>query len=296
MWVGGGNYPAPSHPNRTGGSPASGFPVRGPDGLAQALVTGRAEATHQLRKPLGSAHLFPGGPLAPATLAPGDSSSHRRAQPCGTTSVLLRWFQPVGDHHVPTSLGSTVVTRFPATTDALTPAGPFRAAHRGSLIHVTRTSNHSVSNHLRCSTRRVPLPQRWPLYFVRASPFSSRLASTTDRIEFTRLCVSRHCYGLVVRFPLLSTPGVSPRCSYVQLLALQCRPGQGLSPCCSDALSGALGLVALRRVAPRPAAQSTASPPAWLDPGLWLRKGTTEPRPCISFAHQKQDESIHRER
>ena len=210
MWVGGGNYPAPSHPNRTGGSPASGFPVRGPDGLAQALVTGRSEATHQPRKPPGSAHLFPGGPLVPGSLSPGDSPSHRRAQPCGTTPALVSWVQPGGNHHVPTSLGSTVVTRFPATTDALTPAGPFVAAHRGSLIHVTRTSNHSVSNHRRCSTRRVPLPLRWPLYFVRASPFARRLASTADRIEFTHLCVSRHCYGLAVRFPLLSTRGYRP--------------------------------------------------------------------------------------
>lgn len=201
---------SPALPNRTGGSPASGFPVRGPDGLAQALVAGRAEATHQPRKPLGSAHLFPGGPLATDSLSPGDSSSHRRAQPCGTTSALVRWVQPAGNHHVPTSLGSTVVTRFFATTDALTPAGPFLAARRGSLIHVTRTSGHSVSNHLRCSTRRVPLPQRWPLYFVRASPFTSRLASTADRIEFTDLCVSRHGYGLVVRFPLLSTRGYGP--------------------------------------------------------------------------------------
>jgi len=210
MWVGGGSYPAPSHPNRTGGSPASGFPVRGPDGLAQALVTGRSEATHQPRKPPGSAHLFPGGPLVPGSLSPGDSPSHRRAQPCGTTPALVSWVQPGGNHHVPTSLGSTVVTRFPATTDALTPAGPFVAAHRGSLIHVTRTSNHSVSNHRRCSTRRVPLPLRWPLYFVRASPFARRLASTADRIEFTHLCVSRHCYGLAVRFPLLSTRGYRP--------------------------------------------------------------------------------------
>ena len=39
--------------------------------------------------------------------------------------------------------------------------------------------------------------------------------------------------------PVALHPGVSPRCSYVQLLALQCRPGRGLSPCCSSALSGA---------------------------------------------------------
>jgi hypothetical protein len=39
--------------------------------------------------------------------------------------------------------------------------------------------------------------------------------------------------------PVALHPGVSPRRSYFQLLALQCRPGQGLSPCCSSALSGA---------------------------------------------------------
>src|ERR1700704_6567400 len=40
--------------------------------------------------------------------------------------------------------------------------------------------------------------------------------------------------------PVALHPGISPRRSYFQLLALQCRPGQGLSPCCSSALSGAL--------------------------------------------------------
>ena len=39
--------------------------------------------------------------------------------------------------------------------------------------------------------------------------------------------------------PVALHPGISPRCSYFQLLALQCRPGQGLPPCCSSALSGA---------------------------------------------------------
>ena len=39
--------------------------------------------------------------------------------------------------------------------------------------------------------------------------------------------------------PVALHPGISPRCSYFQLLALQCRPGQGLAPCCSSTLSGA---------------------------------------------------------
>jgi hypothetical protein len=49
--------------------------------------------------------------------------------------------------------------------------------------------------------------------------------------------------------PVALHPGISPRRSYLQLLALQCRPGQGLSPRCSSALSGALGRRAPR--APR---------------------------------------------
>jgi hypothetical protein len=40
-------------------------------------------------------------------------------------------------------------------------------------------------------------------------------------------------------FPVALHPGLWPRRSYFQLLALQCRPGHGLSPCCSSALSGA---------------------------------------------------------
>ena len=81
----------------------------------------------------------------------------------------------------------------------------------GSLIHVTRTSDHSISNHPRFSTNRVPLPLRWQLYFVRASSLARGLARTADRIEFTLTALhGSRCYGLVVRFPLLSTRGYRP--------------------------------------------------------------------------------------
>ena len=40
--------------------------------------------------------------------------------------------------------------------------------------------------------------------------------------------------------PVALHPGVSPRCSYFQILALQCRPGRELSSRYHDALSGAL--------------------------------------------------------
>jgi hypothetical protein len=161
--------------------------------------------------PLGPAHPVTGGPLPADELRPSGSAPHRREQPCGTTSALVRWPELGSQHCLPTTLRSTIITRFFATTDALTPAGPSFIARRGSLIHVTRTSHHSVSNHPRFSTRRVPLPQRWPLYFVRASPCVRKLARTADRIEFTLSTpTGRRRYGLVVHFQLLSTRGYRP--------------------------------------------------------------------------------------
>ena len=136
---------------------------------------------------------------------------HSDAKPCGTIRTLLGAACVQPRHHFPTSLGSTIVTRFLAPTDALTPTGSFVATSRGSLIHVTRTSDHSISNHPRFSTNRVPLPLRWQLYFVRASSLARGLARTADRIEFTLTALhGSRCYGLVVRFPLLSTRGYRP--------------------------------------------------------------------------------------
>ena len=116
------------------------------------------------------------------------------------------------------SLRSTVVTRFLATTDALTPAGrlfgPLGHEHRlaptGLPDYRERTSGHSVSNHRRvvrglpgCPAFRL-LASR-PRYRLRLSLADS--PSHADRIEFT---AAHHtaslCYGLVVLVPLLSTP------------------------------------------------------------------------------------------
>jgi hypothetical protein len=78
----------------------------------------------------------------------------RAKQPCSTTRTLMGCLLQICPHHVPTPLCSTVITRFFATTRALTPTDPLTTG-RGSLIHVTRTSNHSISNHLRISAGRV---------------------------------------------------------------------------------------------------------------------------------------------
>ena len=211
MRVGGAQWAPP--PSQTGRAdlPHPAFRSAAVDGLAQANAPRRSEGARQPRRPCGPAHPVTGGPLPAGEPLPSGSPPHRRAQPYGTTSALARWPRFGSQHCLPTPLGSTVVTRFLATTGALTPTGPFVIACRGSLIHVTRTSHHSVSNHPRFSTRRVPLPQRWPHYFVRASPCTRKLARTADRIEFT---LSAHpdgtCYGLGVHFQLLSTRGYGP--------------------------------------------------------------------------------------
>ena len=197
-------------------------------------------ASHQPRScrqpadPYGAVHCqIPSPKPSPGYPARSD------AQPCGTIRTLVGEFGSRSQHHFPTSLGSTVVTRFAATTDALTPAGPWSPTNRGSLIHVTGTSDHSLSNHQRFSTSRVHSLSAGSSISFGLRPFARRLAKTADRIEFTL----SQCVGTLLRtgrsLPVALHPGVSPRCSYVQLLALQCWPSQGLSPCCSNALSGA---------------------------------------------------------
>ena len=208
MRIGGAqNAPPPSQTGRAD-LPHPAFQSAAADGLAQVSVPRCSEGTHQPRSPCGPAHPFTGGPLPADEPRPSGFPPHRRAQPCGTTSALMRWPLLGSQHCLPTSLRSTSITRFCATTEALTPAGPLVITRRGSLIHVTRTSHHSVSNHLRFSTRRVPLPQRWALYCVRASPCGRRLAKAADRIEFTLPATpDGRRYGLVVHFQLLSTRG-----------------------------------------------------------------------------------------
>ncbi len=56
----------------------------------------------------------------------------------------------------------------------------------------------------------VLLPQRWPHYFVRASPLRSQARQNRrpNRVHLS-LCIET-CYGLFVQFQLLSTRGYRP--------------------------------------------------------------------------------------
>jgi hypothetical protein len=211
---------APSPPTQTGQAvlPHPAFQFVAPDGLAQALDSGLLEESHQPRR------LAPRSPVSQAVHCQVGVVLQARCSGASGRTALRHYPDPSGMEfpRLPTprpcppglhlSAGrhrQAVVTRFPATTRTLTPTGPF-ATSRGSLIHVTWISQHSVSNHQRFSTRRAPLPRRWPLYFVRASPFARRLAKTADRIEFTLPPTGGPCYGRFVHLQLLPTRGYRP--------------------------------------------------------------------------------------
>jgi len=145
-------------------------------------------------------------------LIPPPASPHRHSRWFSFPSFCPSHF------HLPASLRSTVVTRFLATTDALTPTGRFfghgghehRLAPAGLPDFGPGTADHSVSNH-RCYDRGPPgCPAIWllayrPLCRLRLSLEDSPIH--TDRIEFTAaVLLDNLCYGLVVLVPLLSTP------------------------------------------------------------------------------------------
>jgi hypothetical protein len=120
--------------------------------------------------------------------------------------------------HLPASLGSTVVTRFVATMDALTPARQARGRkarrthqhRRVSLVSslglpAIPSPTISVSSGDCPAVRRLGLFAYRPRYRLRHSLAGS--PNHTDRIEFTVTAhTGRLCYGLVVLVPLLSTP------------------------------------------------------------------------------------------
>jgi hypothetical protein len=226
---------APSPPTQTGRAdlPHPAFRFVATDERAQALDSrlGTSRRSRAGFRPAGLiVRRFTVDPTVPRK--PG-FPARLGAQPCGTTQTLVGCMLPIDPHHVPTPLRSTVVTRFFATTRALTPTGPL-ATGRGSLIYVIWTSDHSVSNHLRFSGSRVHF-----LCAVSSMAFGLRLSlagSSEPPTESSSLAL-RTSHSL----PVALHPGISPRRSYFQLLAFQCWLGRGLSPRCPNALSGALG-------------------------------------------------------
>jgi hypothetical protein len=163
-------------------------------------------------------------------------------QPC--TSTFLRPFAP------------RALPRFLATMNALTPARlALRAQHSGnehqpltgqvSPIHSTRTSMHSVSNHLTRPVIAYVLPaQRDRLPSDRSDGFALSILGSGLRPSLGGSSLrpaesSSSSYGLHVRLQLLSTPphGDAVTFDYRE----RASPGRGLAPLCVRQLSGALG-------------------------------------------------------
>ena len=174
----------------------------------------------------------------------GHSQGERVTLSQQQTSTFLHPFAP------------RALPRFHANMDALTPARlalrtltsgnehqPF--SRQVSLVHSTRTSMHSVSNHLTRPAIASMLPtQRDRLPDDRSDGFTlsvsrSGLRSFPGGSSLRPAESSSSAYRLHVRLRLLSTPphGDAVTFGYRE----RASPGRGLAPLCVHRLPGALG-------------------------------------------------------
>jgi len=149
--------------------------------------------------------------------------------------------------------------RFRANMGALTPARPdlhnFAKGRRPltgqvSLVHSTRTSMHSVSNHLTRPAIASMLPtQRDRLPGDRSDGFAlsvsrSGLRSFPGGSSLRPAESSSSSYRLHVRLRLLSTPPHDDAVTFGY--RERASPGRGLAPLCVHRLPGALGAASCR--------------------------------------------------
>jgi hypothetical protein len=232
---------APSPPSQTGRAvlPHPAFQFVASDELAQALDSGLSEESYQPRR------------LAPRS--PGFQAVHcwvgsRLQAGCANASVrtaLRHYTDPCGmdsrcgptPRPCPPSLhGHYPLLRYYGGSDPGRPFrhrswfpdsrhSNFRAFHlqTSAGLHQPRSTPSALAALFRCGLRRVHAGSPVP-------PTESSSLCSPSRETALRTARS---------FPVALHPGIWPRRSYFQLLALQCRPGQGLSPCCPSALSGA---------------------------------------------------------
>ena len=232
---------SPSLPNRTGRSPASGFPVGSRrwagSGPCSETFGGNTPAAQSLR-----------------TRSPGygrPTASRRSAAKWFSTTptrTALRHYVgpremalvrlPALPSYVPSLHGRYPLLRYYGRSD---PGRPF-GRHR-PWFPDSRHQNFPPF----CLQPSAVLDQARSTPSTLAALFCSGFALRSqarqnrrpNRVHWFVRPSGRTTLRTGGSLPVASHPGVSPRCSYFRLLALQCRPGQGLAPCCSDALSGA---------------------------------------------------------
>jgi hypothetical protein len=226
------------HPNRTGGSPASGFPVHGLDGLAQALDS-RLRMSRTSR-----AGLQPRSPVSQAVHCPFAVEPQARCSEAAERKALRHYSTPCEmrfqRRRTPCSCPPSLHGRYPLPS-YYEDSDPDQPVRRQPWFPDSRHLNFQTF-HLQPSavldqTRSSPST----LAALFCSGFAISLAGSPKppTESSSPVSVSRDVLRTVRSLPVALHPGGSPRRSYFQLLALKCWPGQGLSPCASSALSGA---------------------------------------------------------
>ena len=231
---------SPSLPNRTGGSPASGFPVgsRRWTGSGQCSETfGGSTPAAQALRPRSPSY---GQPTASRrtsakrfSATPTRSALRHYVGPREMASVRL----PALPSYAPWLHGRYPLLGYYGRSD---PDRPFR--HRLPWFPDSRHQNFPPF----CLQPSAVLDQTRSTPSTLAALFCSGFAVRSqarqnrrpNRVHFVHPS-GRNLLRTGGSLPVALHPRIWPRCSYFQLLALQCRPGQGLSPCCSGALSGA---------------------------------------------------------
>jgi hypothetical protein len=272
---------SPSLPNRTGGFPASGFPVGSRrwagSGEGSEMFGGNPPATQSLRtrSPMYGQPIASGQALAKrVSAAPTRTALRHYAGPRELAAVcplaLPSYVPSLHDHYS--------LLRYYERSD---PGRPFR--HRLPWFPDSRHQNFPPF----CLQPSAALDQTRSTASTLAALFRSGFAlhsQARQNRQPNRVHSVRPSGRSVLRtggsLPVALHPGLSPRCSYFQLLAFQCRPGQGLSPCCSSALSGA-------RVRPSPGA-ATRSCQRGLPCAGAPRHPRLVPRPCVTRQSERR--------
>jgi len=241
---------APSPPTQTGRAvlPHPAFQFVAADGRAQALDSRASEESHQPRR------LSPRSPGSQAVHCRQAFGFPARFSGASRRSALRHYLDPGGreSHRLPTPRPCP-----PSLHDHYS----LRCYYEGSdpdrpLCHRpwfpdSRHSNfrpfHLLPSAGLCQSRSTPSALT-ALFccglrrFYAGSPVPpTESSSLYFPLWEIPLRTGRSC-------PVALHPGILPRRSYFPLLALQCRPGQRLSLCCSSALSGARRDGALRRL------------------------------------------------
>jgi hypothetical protein len=271
---------SPSPSTQTGRAvlPHPAFQFVASDELAQALDSRRSEESHQPRRlaprspGFQAVHCWVGvRPQARCFLAAVRTALRHYTDPCGMDGRHGPTPRPcppsLHDHYS--------LLRYYEGSD---PGRPFR--HRSWFpdsrrlnfrafhlqtsagLHQPRSTPSALVALFRCGLRRIHAGSPVP-------PTESSSLCSPSRETALRTARS---------FPVALHPGLLPRRSYFQLLALQCRPGQGLSPCCPSALSGAHE----RRLRRQERASSAGSIPPPKNSVLRLPGGRSAPQ---STAH-----------